>query len=92
MGPHDLSGSDSPGTSDLSWQLQHSVLMRTGWRVSNLLIEVHSGHAILRGRATTSFARLLAQQAAQDLLPNVRLDNAIEVDHDVDVLTGMPLH
>jgi len=77
---------------ELSWELQRRVLLRTGWRVSNLRIELHSGHAVLRGRATTPFARLLAEQAAHDLLPHVRLDNAIEVDRDVDVLSGMPLH
>ena len=76
----------------LPCDLGKRVLLRTGWRVRDLLIEVHAGHAVLRGRATTSHARRLAQQAAQELLPHVRLDNAIVVDHDVEVLTGMPLH
>jgi hypothetical protein len=72
--------------------LERRVLLRTSWRVSNLLIEFHMGHAVLRGRATTPYARQLAQQAAQDLLPHVRLDNAIVVDDEVEVLKGMPLH
>jgi hypothetical protein len=72
--------------------LERHVLVRTSWRVSGLLIEVHGSHAILRGRATTTHARQLAQQAAQDLLPNVLLDNAIAVDDTVEILVGMPLH
>jgi hypothetical protein len=92
MEPLAFPESFSSAPSDQPWDLQHRVLLRTGWRISNLLIEMHPGHAVLRGRATTHFARLLAQQAVQDLLPNLRLDNAIEVDHDGEVLTGMPLH
>jgi hypothetical protein len=72
--------------------LHQRVLRRTSWRVRELLIEVHASHAVLRGRATTAYVRRLAEQAVQELLPHLRLDNAIVVDHDSEVLTGMPLH
>jgi hypothetical protein len=83
---------DRADLRSLPCELERHILLRTGWRVCNLLIEVHGGHAVLRGRATTPFVRQLAQQAAQDLLPDVRLDNIIDVEHDVEVLAGMPLH
>jgi hypothetical protein len=73
-------------------ELERRVLRQTGWRVSNLSIQWDEGRLVLRGRATTPRARQLAQQAAQDLLPDLRLDNGISVDCDEEVLTGMPLH
>jgi hypothetical protein len=83
---------DVVGPFGPSRELQRHVLLRTAWRISNLLIELAPGRAVLRGRATTSYARLQAQQAAQEMLPHVRLDNAIEVDDASEVLSGMPLH
>lgn len=75
-----------------SSELERRVQSRTGWRVTGLLIEVNDSHVVLRGRATTCYARLLAQRVAQDLLPHLHVDNAIVVDGDVEVLGGMPLH
>jgi hypothetical protein len=72
--------------------LQRRVLSRTGWRVRDLRIELNGGRAILRGQATTTHARQLAEHAAQEMLPDVRLENAIQVEHEAEVLTGMPLH
>jgi hypothetical protein len=83
---------DREAPCSLPCELERHVLMRTGWRISNLLIELHAEHAVMRGRATTPFVRQLAEQAAKDLLPHVCLDNAIDVENEVEVLAGMPLH
>jgi predicted house-cleaning NTP pyrophosphatase (Maf/HAM1 superfamily) len=72
--------------------LRQRLLRRISWRVSDLHIELHGSHATLHGRATTSYARRMAEQAAQELLPQLRLDNAIVVAYEAEVRTGMPLH
>lgn len=74
-------------TADLAWR----VHLRTGWRIRNLAIDVQPERVVLRGRATTGFTRHLLQQAAQDLLPNRDLVFDVEVDHDEEILLGVPM-
>ena len=72
--------------------LERYVLARTGWRVRDLSVEVRGDCVVLRGRATTHFTRRLAEHAVQDLLPHLRLENALEVDNSVEFLLGLPLN
>jgi hypothetical protein len=73
--------------SDLTWR----VHLRTGWRIRNLAIDVQPERVVLRGQATTGFTRQLLQQAARDLLPNRALVFDVEVDHDEEILLGVPM-
>ena len=72
--------------------LERYVLVRTGWRVRDLSVEVRGDRVVLRGRATTHFTSRLAQHAVQDVLPHLRLENELEVDNSVEFLLGMPLN
>jgi hypothetical protein len=60
--------------------LERHILARTGRRLRNLAIELVPEAVILRGSATTYHVKQLAQHGVRDLLPQVRLENAIEVD------------
>ncbi len=72
--------------------LERYVLVRTGWRVRDLSVEVGDDCVTIRGRATTHFTRRLAQHAVQDVLPHLHLENELEVDNSVEFLIGMPLN
>jgi hypothetical protein len=74
------------------YELERHVQVRTNWRIRNLSIEVQSDRAVLRGQATTNFTRQLAQHAVQDILPHVRLENAIGVENSIEFLLGLPLN
>jgi hypothetical protein len=67
-------------SSQLQYELERHVQARTGRRVRNLAIELFPEGVILRGRANTYYVKQLAQHGVQDLLPQVRLENAIVVD------------
>jgi hypothetical protein len=60
--------------------LQHHVESRTGRRVRNLRVEMKPGHVILRGLTHSYYIKQLAQHGVWELLPDVRLENAITVD------------
>ncbi len=60
-------------------KLEDHVLARTGRRVRNLAIDLMPEKIILRGLAATYHVKQLAQQGVQEMLPNVRLENAIVV-------------
>jgi hypothetical protein len=77
---------------DTAVEMRQQIQRRTGWRVSNLLIEICGRRVILRGQATTTHARQLAHQAMREMLPHARLENVIQVQDPAEVLTGMPLH
>jgi hypothetical protein len=62
--------------------LRNHVFERTGRRVRDLAIECVAESIVLRGRAATYYVKQLAQQGVRDLLPVVRLVNAIEVEID----------
>jgi hypothetical protein len=81
---------NGPHSPHLVFELERHVQVRTNWRIRNLAIEVGPDRAVLRGQATTNFTRLLAQHAVQDLLPGVRLENALAVENSVEFLLGLP--
>ena len=66
----------------LQHELEKHVHARTGRRIRNLRIELHSGGIILRGHATTYYIKQLAQHGIRDVLPRVSLQNAIVVDNN----------
>jgi hypothetical protein len=80
-----------PSLPHLPSALERHVHLRTHWRLRDLEIDVQGDRAVLRGRATTSFTRLLAHQAAQDYLPDFHIENAIVVKDPVEFLLGVPL-
>jgi hypothetical protein len=63
----------------LQKELEQRVQARTGRRVRNLAIDLSSERIILRGEADTYYVKQLAQHGVRDLLPQVRLENAIIV-------------
>jgi hypothetical protein len=63
----------------LQVELESRVLARTGRRVINLDIELLPERVVLHGRAGSFHVKQLAQQGVREYLPNVRLENAIEV-------------
>jgi hypothetical protein len=60
-------------------KLETRVLARTGRRVRNLAIDLTPDRIVLRGMAMTFHIKQLAQQGVREVLPDVRLENAIEV-------------
>lgn len=63
----------------LTGELETHVQVRTGRRIRNLRIELSAESVVLRGQTTTYYAKQLAQHGVRDLLPHVRLENAIVV-------------
>jgi hypothetical protein len=63
----------------LRQELESRVKARTGRRVLNLDFELLPEGIILHGRTTTFHVKQLAQRGVRDVLPDVRLDNAIIV-------------
>jgi hypothetical protein len=66
-------------TSQLRLDLESRVLSRTGRRVRDLAVELAAESVVLRGTATTYHVKQLAQQGVRDVLPRIRLENAIVV-------------
>jgi hypothetical protein len=60
-------------------ELENRVLARTGRRIRNLDIELSPERITLHGLAISYYVKQLAQQEVRDALPNVRLENAIQV-------------
>jgi hypothetical protein len=60
-------------------ELKNRVLARTGRQIRNLDIELLHGGVIIRGEAMSFYVKQLAQQGVREYLPDVRLDNAIQV-------------
>jgi hypothetical protein len=60
--------------------LEKQVSLRTGRRVRNLAIELEPERVVLRGLTNTYHVKQLAQHGIQEMLPNVRLENVIEVE------------
>jgi hypothetical protein len=83
-----------PLSPHLFCNLEERICRRTDWRVRELIIYVLSDpdRAILRGYATSSLARQLAEHLVRDYFPHLRLENAIVVDNQIQVLPGMPSH
>ena len=66
--------------SEIQQELEQRVLARTGRRVRDLAIELSPERIVLRGHAATYYVKQLAQHGVRDVLPQVRLENAIVVD------------
>ena len=60
-------------------ELENRILARTGRRVRNLDINLSADGVILKGQTETYYVKQLAQHGVRDVLPDVRLDNAIQV-------------
>lgn len=60
--------------------LERHVQAVTGRRVRNLTIEVRPERVILRGTTPTYYVKQLAQHGIRDMVPQLRLENAIVVD------------
>jgi hypothetical protein len=60
--------------------LERHILARTGRRIRNLAIELVPEAVILHGSAATYYVKQLAQHGVRDVLPQVRLENAIVVE------------
>jgi hypothetical protein len=72
-------------------ELEQMVWLRTGRRVKDLAIELEPERVVLRGLAHTYHVKQLAQQGLRDLLPNIRLDNVIIVQHYTPVAEAVDL-
>ncbi len=66
----------------LQGQLERQVQNRTGRRIRDLAIQLDRERIVLHGRASTYYLKQLAQHGVRDILPQVCLENAIEVDHN----------
>jgi hypothetical protein len=66
----------------LQCELERQVQTRTGRRIRDLAVQLDNDRVILHGRAATYYLKQLAQHGVRDLLPQARLLNAIEVDHN----------
>jgi len=64
----------------LQTELESRVLARTGRRVRNLQIQLFPERVVLHGQTMTFHVKQLAQQAVRQMLPEVRLENAIVVN------------
>jgi hypothetical protein len=60
-------------------ELTNRVQARTGRRVRNLAVDCSAERVVLRGVAGSFHVKQLAQQSVREVLPDVRLENAIEV-------------
>jgi hypothetical protein len=65
----------------LRQELEQRIQARTGRRVRNLAIELMPEQVILKGQATTYYIKQLAQHGVREVLPQVRLENAITVEN-----------
>jgi hypothetical protein len=68
--------SDFPG---LRQELEDHVRTRTGRRIVGLNIHLSPECVVLQGKTHEFYVKQLAQQGVRELLPDVRLENAIEV-------------
>ena len=60
-------------------ELEMRIMALTGRRLRNLDINLSPEGVVLKGQAQTFYVKQLAQQGVRELLPDVRLDNAIQV-------------
>lgn len=63
----------------LRTELENRVMAATGRRIRNLDIKVSPDGVVLEGQTQTYYVKQLAQHGVREVLPNVRLDNAIQV-------------
>ena len=60
-------------------ELENRIKALTGRRLRNLDIKLSAEGVVLRGEAQTFYIKQLAQHGVREVLPDVRLDNAIQV-------------
>lgn len=60
-------------------ELETRILARTGRRVRNLTINLSPEGVVLKGDVQTFHIKQLAQHGVRDILPDVHLENAINV-------------
>jgi len=63
----------------LRGELVSRVAARTGRRVRNLDILLSPEGVVLQGQTSAFYIKQLAQHGVREVLPDVRLENAIEV-------------
>jgi hypothetical protein len=63
----------------LELELARRVQTRTGRQVRDLAVELLPERVVLRGCAATYYVKQLAQQSVREMLPHIRLENAITV-------------
>jgi hypothetical protein len=66
-------------STDLRDDLERQVLSRTGRRIRDLAVELRPEGIVLRGVTQSYYIKQLAQHGVRDMMPNVRLENAIVV-------------
>lgn len=69
----------SAPSGHLRLELERHIQARTGRRIRDLSVDLRPERVVLTGRADTYYVKQLAQHGVRDLLPHVRLENAIEV-------------
>lgn len=67
-------------SSLLQSELERQIQARTSRRVRNLSVEMVAERVVLHGLADTYYVKQLAQHGVRDVLPQVRLENAIVVE------------
>jgi hypothetical protein len=60
-------------------ELKRLVEQRTGFRIRDVLVELDRDHVVLRGQTPSFHVKQLAQEGIIDVMPGIRLVNAIEV-------------
>jgi hypothetical protein len=60
-------------------KLEIRIKALTGQRLRNLDIDLSTEGVILKGNTQTYYVKQLAQHGVRELLPHVRLENAIQV-------------
>jgi hypothetical protein len=60
-------------------ELENRVVARTGRRIRNLDIELLPEGVVLRGQTMSFHVKQLAQQGVREFLPDIQLQNAIQV-------------
>lgn len=65
--------------STLSDRIISHVHARTGGRLKNFLVELSPDRVVLQGNANSFYVKQLAQQGVRELLPQLPLQNAIDV-------------
>ena len=60
-------------------ELENHIKALTGRRLRNLDINLSPDGVVLKGQAQTFYDKQLAQHGVREVLPHVRLDNAIQV-------------
>jgi hypothetical protein len=62
-------------------ELERHIRLRTGRAVRNLDVEFGPERVIIRGQTGSYYLKQLAQHGVRDVLPEIRLDNHIVVEH-----------